>query len=497
VIAATENTLQQLAAFGFHPGALLLADGSQLEIHNVVRTVPGKRLVCRGVWNSQNVYAKIFVGKHAERHAGRDARGVAWLSQAGIATPALLCTNALADRPAKVLVFAEVSDAVNAEQQLLNLEPSQKLEFAGLLVQEVAAHHRHNLIQTDLYLKNFLIKANVVYTLDGDGIRQLSGCCQKRRKLVNLATLLSKFDALDDGWIKDLYARYCSHVGVPNKVPDESRLTGLTQRIRQSQASAYADTKVFRNCTDVKVSQTFDSFKAIASGFDINNIDARFLDAFLVKPERNIKNGNTCTVGMAELADKKVVVKRYNIKNFWHGVNRAFRASRAAQSWANAHRLLISNIATAQPLALVEQRWGVFRRRAYYLSEYVDAPDARQFFAQSSSADERLIVAQQLAALLHKLYLLKYTHGDFKATNVKIVNFKPLLIDLDAMQAYRHGCCSDWWFERKHTKDLQRLMKNWEYDAETTHLLKQALRLEYASQDINAGDNILIRAGVA
>jgi hypothetical protein len=39
-------------------------------------------------------------------------------------------------------------------------------------------------------------------------------------------------------------------------------------------------------------------------------------------------------------------------------------------------------------------------------------------------------------------------------------------------------------------------MKNWQDDAETTRLLMQALRLEYASQDINAGDNILIRAGI-
>lgn len=496
-MAETKNTLQQLAAFGFNSGTLLLADGSQLEIRNVVRTVPGKRLVCRCVWNSENVYAKIFVGKNAERHAGRDARGVTWLSQAGIATPALLSANALADRPAKVLVFAEVSDAVNAEQQLLTLEAAQKLEFAGLLVQEVAAHHRRNLIQTDLYLKNFLIKANVVYTLDGDGIRQLSGFCQKRRKLANLATLLSKFDALDDGWIKDLYARYCSHAAILNKASDEARLICLIQRIRQSQASAYADKKVFRNCTDVKVSQTFDSYKAIAAASDIDNIDARFLDAILVKPELNIKNGNTCTVGITELADKKVVVKRYNIKHLWHGFSRAFRTSRAAQSWANAHRLLISNVPTAQPLALVEQRWGVVRRRAYYLSEYVDAPDAKQFFAQCASADDRQMVARRLAALLYKLYLLRYTHGDFKASNVKILDLKPLLIDLDAMQVHRFGVGFNWWFERKHIKDIKRLMENWENDAETTHFLEQALRLEYASRHINAGDNILIRAGIA
>jgi hypothetical protein len=192
-----------------------------------------------------------------------------------------------------------------------------------------------------------------------------------------------------------------------------------------------------------------------------------------------------------------VVVKRYNIKSFWHGLSRAFRTSRAAQSWANAHRLLISNIATAQPLALVEERWGVFRRRAYYLSEYVDAPDALQFFAQCASADDRLVVARQLVALLHKLYLLKYTHGDFKATNIKIVDLKPLLIDLDAMQAHSFCRFGDWGFERKHIKDVKRFIRNWDNDRQTQAFLKQALSAEYASSGSKALKEILIRAGFA
>lgn len=497
MITATKNTLQQLAAFGFDAGTLRLADGSQLEVRDVVRTVPGKRLVCRGVWNSQNVYAKIFIGESAERYARRDARGVTWLSQAGITTPPLLCMSELDNGQAKVLLFAEIIDAVNVEQQLPALDAAQKLELVDLLVQEVAAHHRCSLIQTDLYLKNFLIKANVVYTLDGDGIRQLSGLCQKRRKLTNLATLLSKFDALDDRWVKDLYARYCTYAGLLNKTVDEARLSRLTQKIRQSQASTYADKKVFRNCSDVTVAQTFGSFKAVASGFCIKNIDAPLLDTFLVKPEQNIKNGNTCTVGVAALANKKVVVKRYNIKNFWHGLNRAFRPSRAARSWANAHRLLISNIATAQPLALVEERWGVLRRRAYFLSEYVDAPDALQFFAQCTSVEDKLIVACQLAALLHKLYLLKYTHGDFKATNIKIVGLKPLLIDLDSMQAHVFGGLSGWGFKRRHIKDVKRFIHNWDNERQTQELLMQALSTEYASADSKALKDILIRAGIA
>ncbi len=491
-----ENTLQQLAAFGFTASELALADGSMFEIQAVVRTVPNKRLVCRCVWSGQPVYAKIFLGKNAARYADRDAQGVAWLSEAGIRTPTLLSVSETADSRARVLLFAEILDAMNAEQQLASLDHAQKAEFAGLLVQEVAAHHRSGLVQTDMYLKNFLIKSKQVYTLDGDGVRQLSGFFQKRQKLINLATLLSKFDVLDDGWIPALYARYCLHTGELSHAADISSLLWFVQKIRQSQVSAYADRKVFRNCTDVKVLHGIDSFKAIAAGFNQEHTDAEVLDACLSKPEQNLKNGNTCTVGFAELAGRRVVVKRYNIKGFWHGLNRAFRVSRAALSWANAHRLLMSNIATAQPLALIEMRWGLLRRRAYYLSAYVDAPDALQFFAQCGSLEQKQIAARHLATLLHKMYLLKYTHGDFKATNIKIVDLQPLLIDLDAMRAHSNRFFG-FVFRHGHVKDLKRLMRNWSNDQQTQALLRQALSDEYLSAGSDASKQILIRAGIA
>jgi tRNA A-37 threonylcarbamoyl transferase component Bud32 len=311
-----------------------------------------------------------------------------------------------------------------------------------------------------------------------------------------LATLFSKFDVLDDGWIPALYQLYCEKLGIVCSIEGEAEICSRTRKIRHQVATDYADKKVFRTCTDVKVTQNFSQFVAITSGFNVEKLALASLDQYLTEPQRNIKNGNTCTVAKAELAGKQVVIKRYNIKNFWHGLSRAMRVSRAAKSWANAHRLIIANIATAEPLALVEERMGCLRRRAYFLTEYTDAPDALQFFAQSLRLEQKETVARNLASVFYKLYLLKYSHGDCKASNIKIVDSAPVLIDLDAMQVHFGGMLSNWRFEKKHIKDLQRLMKNWENDQETTQLLKQALQLAYMSDELNAGDNILIRAGI-
>jgi len=59
--------------------------------------------------------------------------------------------------------------------------------------------------------------------------------------------------------------------------------------------------------------------------------------------------------------------------------------------------------------------------------------------------------------LFYRLYLLNLSHGDMKATNIKILDQQPVLIDLDSMQ--QHKCA--WFFRRKHARDLKRFMRNW------------------------------------
>ena len=57
-----------LVQMGRYPGPFLLAlDGqtgaaAQLACNEVVRAIPAKRLVCRGVWQGQAVFIKVYMG---------------------------------------------------------------------------------------------------------------------------------------------------------------------------------------------------------------------------------------------------------------------------------------------------------------------------------------------------------------------------------------------------------------------------------------------------
>lgn len=438
-----------------------LSDGSSLVCDEVVRVIPNKRLVCKGIWQKKAVYAKLFIDARAAQYFARDLAGVSDLLSAKIATPVLLFQGQTQEG-AHVLVFEAVANSLNAEQVWQKSDAKARFNLAKNLVTEIAKHHHAGLLQTDLYLKNFLVSDNKIYTLDGDGIRKYTRL-SKRQTQRNLATLFSKFDVLEDDWIPELYAAYCAQMGSAHSVLDEVEIWAKTQKIRREVASNYADKKVFRQCTDVKKY----ALKTDLQGAWIlvcrqhENIDFSGNLNALLTPQSLLKNGNTCTVALVEMGGKKIVIKRYNIKSFWHGVNRALRKTRAAVSWANAHRLKILGIATAKPIALIEKKnFGLFNSKAYFLAEYIDAPDAAEFFAKNSNKTARAEAVHNIVTLFYKLYLLQISHGDTKATNLKIQGSQPILIDLDAMRQHTFS----WSAECAHVRDLRRFMQNWQDD---------------------------------
>jgi tRNA A-37 threonylcarbamoyl transferase component Bud32 len=446
-----------LRTFGIESARVALLNGTELEIKSLVRIVPNKRIVCRAVWNGQDVYAKIFVGKKAHYYCERDKRGVEQLIQHNIQTPPLLIADRLKEINAAILVFAEIKPSENAEVIWQSSASNQRFDLAVQLMRELAGHHRANLLQTDLYLKNFLVSGELIYTLDGDGIRHYPALSRKKA-LDNVATLLSKFDVLDmQAWLPNLLQVYAE--SARHRLPSHPHMLRLINHKRKQTTNHYANIKVFRKCTDVDVERTSRHFQAISTQFPFNQstMAAEKLDD-LIDTQARLKSGNTCTVALANVENVSLVIKRYNIKSFWHGVARALRQTRAAASWANAHRLTLLGIATPKPIALSEQRYFCLRGKAYFISEYLEAPDAEMFFERQQEQGTRAHAIHNIVILFYRLYLLKISHGDTKATNIKLLDASPWLIDLDSMRQH------DWYrFALKaHVQDLKRFMKNWQ-----------------------------------
>lgn len=512
----TAETLARYSRDGVtQPFELVLRAGSAtqpdnvLQVLEVVRRVAGKRLVCRARWQGQNVYAKCFIGAGASKYAARDRRGVDWLAQAGIATPALVHDGEALTGGVRVLIYAAI-EAANAEQVYQGLASAQRLKLARALVSVVAQHHAAGLLQTDIYLKNFLVdwslslqplnleslnletlspglgSANTtIYSLDGDGIRRLCPLRQRQQRLNNLARLISKFDVEEVPlWLPELLQCYASALGSQD-IPSLQTMQSNIARHKAKELQQYA-AKVLRNCSDVRVEQHAHAYIAINRSCDSAavKIALQAPDAMLnAASSVRLKSGNTCTVAAVEVGKQTLVLKRYNIKSFWHGLGRALRPSRAVHSWSNAYRLLLAGVATPLPVAVLEQRrWGL-RQRAFLLTAYTPGPDALEFFADDEGDDvARQQVALAIASMFYRLYLLRLEHGDFKATNLLIVAGKPLLIDLDSMRQHHNADA----FKARHVRDLRRFMQNWPSGDASRMMLGQALHQIYAEHDVLA-----------
>jgi tRNA A-37 threonylcarbamoyl transferase component Bud32 len=167
-----------------------------------------------------------------------------------------------------------------------------------------------------------------------------------------------------------------------------------------------------------------------------------------------LKAGNSATVALVDGPSGPLVVKRYNIKGPGHGISRAFRKSRAWISWANANRLHFLGISTVKPVALVEERFGPLRRRAYFVTEYIDGPDATVLPEKENPMAEMASIAD----ILKELAAAGVSHGDLKASNFLLGSDGPVIIDLDSMKEHTNPVDR----VRAEKKDIARFMRNWE-----------------------------------
>lgn len=474
-MALSASALDLLAQHELHSADITLENGTTLTLLTDVRLVPARRLVCQASWQGQTVFAKLFFGLRSEAYALRDQQGVNALEAANILTPKQLTLTRASVPNVYVLIFEVITPSQHAEALYAEASSSERKQLIQQLVVIVAKQHQAGLMQTDMYLKNFLVQATNVYSIDGDGIRKTASL-SRHAALKNLGVLLSKVDVLElkqhlPAWL-DVYAKVR---GWPAPPPLKT-MQALIQQARWQAVARYADHKVFRQCTDVTVKQDAQQYLAVAQAFSSDIVDLRetTLDSWMQNAEL-LKDGNTCTVAFATIATQPMVIKRYNIKNIGHRLSRMWRASRAAVSWANAHRLRLLGLPTPQPIALLETRTMGLRGKAYFLSEYIQAPDLAESFGTITDKVERAALVKAVVQLCYRLFLLQISHGDFKATNIKVLAGQPILIDLDSMQQHRW----DFFANRAHVRDLQRLMQNWKHDTSLYNAFIKSFKVVY------------------
>jgi len=436
-----------------------LADGTELLVEQWLRVLPGKRLVAKATQNERTVLLKVFIAAGAARHCLREREGIQALTQQNISTPVLLGEGEI-EGGGRYLISEFLSDAVSLQQHwdaLPSRQPgaTQAANLLGQALAIIGEMHDKGLVQTDLHLGNFLQQQDRVYMIDGDAVELLSPGqpLTAEQAQQNLAIFFAQLPVEWDELTELLLISYLQHNPLALN-PD--KLSDSIIAVRERRQTDYLG-KSLRDCTQFSVKSTWGRFTAVV------RMQADRLNALVKDPDQYfvaqplLKDGGSSTVVRAETGDGPVVIKRYNIKGLGHWLKRFWRPSRAWHSWLAAHRLQFLGIATPAPLAMIESRFGPFRRQAWLITEYCPGDNLLKHLGEQGDSLPDAETCDALLKVFKQLVSARVSHGDCKATNLLWLHGEVVLIDLDAMQQHRNG--NAW--RQAWSRDRARFIRNW------------------------------------
>lgn len=456
---ATSSAINQLVAGQRTialPFSLLLQDAAPLDVVLGLRLLPGKRLSARATWNGRTVMAKLFVrAKHGDRYAAAERQGQYIVAAAGVHTPALLWQGLSACGSLAVVLYEFLDDAPSLSE--IYRDAARRDEALAAMLVLTAALHAHHAVQADPHLDNFLWHDGRLWLIDAGSVTRHAPTLPLVTRERNLALLLAQLPLMDHvhaaAWCAS-YNAACARVGLAGvDVQRQQKAIADAWRARGENVLA----KSRRDCSATQVEKTWRRFTACRRAeFDatlqgvLADIDKAIATATM------LKNGNSATVVRFESGGRRWVIKRYNMKSLWHRLRRCLRPSRAMQSWRNAHLLQFADIATPAPIAVVEQRFGPLRGKAWFVSEYVPGIEMLDAYQQREPVDDEL---QQTLAIFRKMQRALISHGDLKAQNLMIGEDAIVrLIDLDAMRWHRSEAA----WHKAFAIDLRRFLRNWQ-----------------------------------
>lgn len=445
------------------PFEIEMGDGQHFRADAIIRMIPKRRLVAFGTWLDKPVVAKLFFHPdHSKKHITKENNGLIVLRQNKIPTPACYYQGMSEDRRVHMLIFERLMHSKSLDAIWKETLEKEAIEpILKSVVLELATQHVLGVLQNDLHMKNFLIRAQTVYTLDAADIEQHDRLLPKKICMDNLALFFSQLGVGKRDLQIKLFEYYAKSRGWLLKKQDYKELFFSIQKYNRKRWKKF-DAKIKRSSTDfcrIKTNRLLTIY--------LRHYDSKPFQIFLNDPDaifNNVstpilKNGRSSTVIKTKIDDHTLVVKRYNIKNKKHFLKRMFRATRAFKTWRLSQKLNFFEVTTAKPIAFIEKRWFFLRRQSYFVTEFIEGPHALDFF-KSHHHNEALtnLLADRIIVVLKNLAKLEMTHGDLKLTNILIQNLHPVLIDLDG--AKEHVTLAS--LRAAWKNEIKRLMKNFE-----------------------------------
>ena len=117
----------------------------------------------------------------------------------------------------------------------------------------------------------------------------------------------------------------------------------------------------------------------------------------------------------------QVCVKGYHQVSLWYSLKNIFKKSRALKSWIAAHGLLVREIETPLPLAVLERTCGLLRREAFLITRLLpEALELNDYILATDLAGRKPAFLHALAEQLSNMHDRGVYHADLKSNNILV-----------------------------------------------------------------------------
>jgi serine/threonine protein kinase len=211
-----------------------------------------------------------------------------------------------------------------------------------------------------------------------------------------------------------------------------------------------------------KVKSFFSDSLSVSEQQQLNNMFCNGVD----EGAKQIYRGARNTLYDFTLASgRRVCIKHFRKAKFPNSyIYTNLRHSKAHRSFTHAQRLLQLGFLTPAPLAYSETKRGLKLKESYYVCEFLDLPNIRQWY----SCDDTEAITAALAQEMLRLHRSGVLHRDFSPGNIlydhrEDGDYKFYYVDLNRMN-----------FNVANRKRLMRMFRSISLEAEPTERLARA-----------------------
>ncbi|MCP4128720.1 MAG: hypothetical protein GY753_16915, partial [Gammaproteobacteria bacterium] len=240
----------------------ILDSGEEIICLEVVRSLPGKRLVFLGEYAGAKVFVKQFLDpSKRERHWRRELDGLDAFKHSRIPTADVLYAGRTADQCLPVIVLEQLTGVKSVNQAWSEADTKSREQILKRMVVLLARHHRSGLCQTDLHLDNFVLDDQEIFSLDGAGVVVHAGGIDQETGLQNLGLFVAQLLPDWESYIPEIYELYSAERGWSSG-PGSDHLLIEVQNAREGRWKGFRN-KLFRNCTAFSYVKNSDGFQVV------------------------------------------------------------------------------------------------------------------------------------------------------------------------------------------------------------------------------------------